>query len=189
MKRILFGGVLVALTIGMSYLTPYGHANRAVTAANPIVEYETYEDAKQAIGFAPLYLPRVAGWNLYYISAVGGDLADLGYQRAGNPDVEIRVRTAAASASRKENISGIYSNDWVKYDLSPRLKESIDTEAQICKFGDKGYAAHWKTGGYLFSVQSEGLSRTEFLNLLEDALLDLSIHYYPVNKNAITTDA
>ena len=161
---------------------------RAEALANPITEYETYDAAKQAIGFAPLYLPRIAGWNLYYISTVNGDLADLGYSRAGSPEAELRIRTAEASASRKDNISGIYSNDWVKYELSPRLKEKADVEAQICKYGEKGYAVFWKTGGYLFSVQSEGLSRTEFLTLFEDALIDLSTHYYPVNKNAITTE-
>ena len=189
MRRIAIGGVLMALTVGLSYFTPYGHAQKATTA-NPIVEYETYEAAKQAVGFAPLYLPRVAGWDLYYVSIISGDLADLSYHRTGDAEnTELRIRTAAASASRKENISGIYSNDWVKYDLSPRAKETADMEAYICKMGEKNYAVHWKTGGYLFSVMCTGLSRTEFLTLLEDALFDLSTHYYPVNKNAVTTDA
>ena len=177
----------MALVVGLT-VPSYGYAERSATMTNPVVEFETYEEAKQAVGFAPLYLPRVAGWDLYYVSVISGDLADLSYHRTGSAETtELRIRTAAASANRKDDISGIYSNDWVKYDLSPRMKETADMEAYICKMDEKSYAVHWKTGGYLFSVLSTGLSRTEFLTLLEDALFDLSAHYYPVNKNAITT--
>ena len=157
--------------------TVYG----AATLANPIKEYDTYFEAKKVLGFAPLYLPTIAGYNLYYVSVINGELADLSYRRLGAPDTEIRVRTALETADGKKDISGIYSSSWTETTVK-------DLPVTMCKLRNKTFAAHWKTGGYLFSVQTEGLSQTEFADLLEDGLVDLSLHYYPVDKNSSTIE-
>ncbi len=173
--------VLLAAVVFAALPSAADAADKSAGLANPIVEYETYEDAKKALGFAPLYLPKITGYDLYYVSIVGGDLADLSYRRSGQPNTEIRVRTALASANRKDDISGIYTDKWTDY-----VVKKLPVKA--CKLSDKIFAAHWKSDGYLFSVQSEGISYTEFINLLENGLVDIAVHYYPVDKSTVNTN-
>ena len=172
MKKFI-AAILAALPLAVS--------GAAFAMPNPIAEYETYEEAKTKIGFAPLHIPKIAGYDLYFVSIISGDVADLSYRRSGEANTEVRVRTAAASAESRDNISGVYSDEWTE-----RKIKNLDVS--VCKLNGKNYVASWSTGGYLFSVQTEGLSQYEFYTLLEDALIDLSVHYYPLDKNTVTTE-
>ena len=148
-----------------------GAQSVAMAIANPITEYATYAEAQKALGFSPLYLPRISGCDLYYVSVIGGTVADLSYRRAGNYDSEIRVRTAKKTADQKEDISGVYSTNRAVHTLH-------DIPVEVCKLSDKIYSANWQQGDYLFSVQTEGISYTDFMNVLVNGVVDLSVHYY-----------
>lgn len=41
----------------------------------------------------PLYLTRDAGFSCYYLSLIGKHTADIGFQRLGQPETTVRVRT------------------------------------------------------------------------------------------------
>ena len=46
---------------------------------NPITEYRTYGEVSAALGFSPLYLPGLAGYQCRYISAISGKTGDIRY--------------------------------------------------------------------------------------------------------------
>lgn len=139
---------------------------------NPIVEYNTYQEAANVTGFAPLYLPEVSGYACDYISVISGKTADLGFSRMGDSDVTLRVRTAL-NKNAGSNLSGVYSVDWDKETIG-------DTEVRIAQIDNLGeeYVAMWRVGDYTFSAQSKGLSGAAFRNILENGLVDTSTHYF-----------
>lgn len=138
---------------------------------NPIVKYQSYDDAVNAVGFMPLYLPKISGYSCNYISVIGNKMADLGFQKQGEVNSKLRVRTALQASFSSDDISGIYSVTWDHKNID-------DTDISIAKINENSYAAHWKTGKYLFSVQAEEVSYSDFMSLLSDALVDLSAYYY-----------
>ena len=58
----------------------------------------------------PLYLTRDAGFSCYYLSLIGKHTADIGFQRLGQPETTVRVRTMPQKADKSmKDISGVYS--------------------------------------------------------------------------------
>lgn len=145
--------------------------NGMIGMPNPIVEYQTYNEAADAIGFMPLYLPKVSGYSCDYVSVIGKKTADLGFQKLGEANSKLRVRTARQESFSSDDISGIYSVTWDQININ-------DTAVSIAKIKDNAYAAHWQIGNYLFAAQAEGVSYLQFMSLLSDSLVDLSAHYY-----------
>lgn len=139
---------------------------------NPIVTYDTYESAVHTAGFTPLYLTRDAGYSCCYISLIGKHTADLGFQKLGQPETTVRVRTMPQKADKSiKDISGVYSVTW-----NDQVIDGITVS--MAKISDTSYAAHWKVGDYQFSAQASGMSATEFKALLENSLVDDSAHYF-----------
>lgn len=82
-----------ALMIGSVSLTASTPKVQAMGLPNPIVTYDTYESVVKDAGFTPLYLTRDAGFSCYYLSLIGKNTADIGFQRLGQPETTVRVRT------------------------------------------------------------------------------------------------
>lgn len=102
-----------ALMIGSVSLTASTPKVQAMGLPNPIVTYDTYESVVKDAGFTPLYLPRDAGFSCYYLSLIGKNTADIGFQRLGQPETTVRVRTIPQKADKSiKDISGIYSVTW-----------------------------------------------------------------------------
>lgn len=102
-----------ALMIGSVSLTASTPKVQAMGLPNPIVTYDTYESVVKDAGFTPLYLTRDAGFSCYYLSLIGKNTADIGFQRLGQPKTTVRVRTIPQKADKSiKDISGIYSVTW-----------------------------------------------------------------------------
>ena len=161
-----------ALMIGSVSLAASTPKVQAMGLPNPIVTYDTYESVVKDAGFTPLYLTRDAGFSCYYLSLIGKNTADIGFQRLGQPETTVRVRTMPQKADKSiKDISGIYSVTW--------KDQVIDgVTVSIAKISDTSYAAHWNVGDYQFSAQATGMSAPEFKALLENSLVDDSAHYF-----------
>ena len=86
-----------ALMIGSVSLTASTPKVQAMGLPNPIVTYDTYESVVKDAGFTPLYLTCK-------------NTADIGFQRLGQPETTVRVRTIPQKADKSiKDISGIYS--------------------------------------------------------------------------------
>ena len=120
----------------------------------------------------PLYLTRDAGFSCYYLSLIGKHTADIGFQRLGQPETTVRVRTMPQKADKSmKDISGFYSVTW-----KDQVIDGIPIS--IAKINDTSYVAHWKVGNYQFSAQAAGMSAPQFKALLENSLVDDSAHYF-----------
>ena len=150
-----------ALMIGSVSLAASTPKVQAMGLPNPIVTYDTYES-----------VVKDAGFSCYYLSLIGKNTADIGFQRLGQPETTVRVRTMPQKADKSiKDISGIYSVTW--------KDQVIDgVTVSIAKISDTSYAAHWKVGDYQFSAQATGMSAPEFKALLENSLVDDSAHYF-----------
>lgn len=169
-KSVLLAGA--ALMISSVSLAANTSDGRFIGMPNPIVTYDTYESAVHTAGFTPLYLTRDAGYSCYYISLIGKHTADLGFQKLGQPETTVRVRTMPQKADTTvKDISGVYSVTW--------KDQVIDGQTvSMAKISDTSYVAHWKVGDYQFSAQASGMSAPEFKALLENSLVDDSAHYF-----------
>lgn len=99
----------------------------------------------------PLYLTRDAGFSCYYLSLIGKHTADIDFQRLGQPETTVRVRTMPQKADKSmKDISGVYSVIW--------KDQVID--------------------GVPVSAQAAGMSAPQFKALLENSLVDDSAHYF-----------
>lgn len=87
-----------ALMIGSVSLAASTPKVQAMGLPNPIVTYDTYESVVKDAGFTPLYLTRDAGFSCYYLSLIGKNTADIGFQRLGQPETTV---SASARCRRK----------------------------------------------------------------------------------------
>lgn len=63
---------------------------------NPITEYRTYGEVSAALGFSPLYLPGLAGYQCRYISAISGKTSDIRYVKDDGSEITIRSSRAGS---------------------------------------------------------------------------------------------
>lgn len=175
MKNIVKKSVLFAcatLMIGSTSLAASTPQVQAIGMPDPIVTYDTYENAVHTAGFTPLYLTRDAGYSCTSISLISKHTADLGFQKLGQPETTVRVRTMPQKTDKSvTDISGVYSVTW-----NDQVIDGVTVS--MAKISDTSYAAHWKVGDYQFSAQAEGMSAPEFKALLENSLVDDSAHYF-----------
>jgi hypothetical protein len=149
-------------------------ANAAAQIPNPIVEYNTVQDAAKAAGITPLYLPKIAGYHVDYISVISKDTVDLGYVRDGETQTKLHVRTTKTNITHLSRINGA---KWAQQNID-NTKVAVTELPAVTSTDPKGYAAEWQKDGYHFSVTAENISSAEFQNLLKDGLVDLSDHYF-----------
>lgn len=155
-----------------------GWAAPRVGIPNPIVNYATVQEAAKAAGFIPLYLPEISGYHVSEAMVISKDLIDLLYTRDGDSSTVLRIRTAKAGHNHPSgDISGIYGAQWTMQ----RLKGITVYTAAYTDPDDSlatGHAAHWQIHDTLFSVSADKIAAPEFQHLLEDGLVDLSVHYF-----------
>ena len=120
----------------------------------------------------PLYLTRDAGFSCYYLSLIGKHTADIGFQRLGQPETTVRVRTMSQKADKSmKDISGVYSVTW---------KDQVIAGGPviIAKINNASSGAHTQGGAGRVSAQAAGMSAPQFKALLENSLVDDSAHYF-----------
>lgn len=158
---------------GMLTVSALQTASAAEKIPNPIVEYATVQQAAEAAGLTPLYLPKIAGYHVTNVSVISRDTVDIDYMRDGNTETKICVRTTKHCIN---HLSGVNGATWTK----KPIHNTVVATAAIPSLGttQKGYAAEWKQDDYCFSVMAESISAAEFENLLTDGFVDLSEHYF-----------
>lgn len=167
--------VLVLGTAGLGAAAPADEGS--VQIPNPIVSYGTYESAAKVLGFAPLTLSRDSGYAPDGFSVIGGQLADLSFVRLGQPDCQVRIRTALKKDDKNNNISRIYGAKWIKRPIN-------ETIVEIAQVAPHTFAASWESGKYLFSVQGTGMEEVAFRSLLTNSLVEDTEHYFAsIQKN------
>lgn len=147
---------------------------------NPMVEYTSYRDMVETLGFSPLIFPRGTGLVTTAQYVIGGETADIRYQsRYGlnGRQQSYTVRTARATDTNTEpaSISGLHGYTWETKKLSA-------TDVQIAKISDSSYAAVWTTGGFIFSAYGQETNYWEFISTVQDNLVDLTEHYFAGRK-------
>lgn len=147
---------------------------------NPIVTYASYQQAAKVLGFRPLTMTLDSGYTCDYISVIGKNTADLGFAKLGNTGTgyqpSVRVRTASKKAVTANDISGVYGAKWEKvriHDVDVKIAQLKDPN-----IGQGSFAAVWETDKYLFSAQAENMQAAEFRSLLENSLIDDTVHYF-----------
>ncbi|MFV0636721.1 hypothetical protein [Mitsuokella sp. WILCCON 0060] len=172
LKMYIAAGAFAAaglMTTGMT-----ATVNAAEQIPNPIVTYNTVQDAAKAAGITPLYLPKISGYHVDYISVIGNDTVDLSYVRDGETQTRLRVRTTKTSMTHLSGINGV---NWKQQNID-HTQVAVAELPTVMSTDPKGYAAEWQRDGYHFSITAENISSAEFQNLLEDGLVDLSEHYF-----------
>ncbi|WP_196599784.1 hypothetical protein [Pectinatus frisingensis] len=169
--KIAFLGALWSGIMGTNTLAAAPSLDTSTGMPNPIVVYKTYDEAANAAGFNPLYLPKLSGYTCNYISLIEKKTIDLGFQKQGDVNKNLRIRTALKDDFTDDDISGAYSVAW-----EPQIIDNV--KVYVGKINRNTYAAHWKQGKYLFSANAKGVSQLEFKLLLSDGLVDLSNHYF-----------
>lgn len=144
---------------------------------NPMVGYDTVNDAKAAAGFTPLYLPSMTGYHVSNVWVIGGDVIDIEYTADGSTTTKFRLRTARCTELMNDNISGIYGAKWTQQTIKGIPVSTAKVPAESRAYPD-GYAAHWTHNNMLFAVSAENMGQPEFMRLLEKGLLETSEIYF-----------
>lgn len=147
---------------------------------NPMVEYTSYRDMVETLGFSPLIFPRGTGMMATAQYVIGGETADIRYQsRYGlnGRQQSYTVRTARATDTNTEpaSISGLHGYTW-------ETKKLSSSDVKVAKISDSSYAAVWTTGGFVFSAYGQETNYWEFVSTVEDTLVDLTEHYFAGRK-------
>lgn len=130
-------------------------ASGAAQLPNPIVEYGSYEELCQAVGFNMVQLQYLGLEPVTYAS-IDGTLAEIIYGAdAGDATVTLREQQGVDT-----DISGVYGVQYETYDLDA-------TQVRIGKLADPDHAgtiqaAWFSYGGNSYSVSATGMSDFEF---------------------------
>ena len=147
--------------------------NEIVSLPNPLTEYETYEETSQVLGFPPLFLPKLTGYDCTNYIVIGGQVADLRYGRKWEPEVHLTVRTYRMSEKEAlHDISGVYGVEWQWQETEKHMP------FYIARAGENSYVASWAVEPYIFSAYGENLSYAPFYNIVTEGLMELSAAYY-----------
>ena len=109
MKKTL-AAMIAAISISGTAVMAADTKESITEIPNPITEYRTYGEVSAALGFSPLYLPGLAGYQCRYISAISGKTGDIRYVKDDGSEITVR----SSRAGSMENISGVYGASWKK---------------------------------------------------------------------------
>ena len=109
MKKTL-AAMIAAISISGTAVMAADTKESITEIPNPITEYRTYGEVSAALGFSPLYLPGLAGYQCRYISAISGKTGDIRYVKDDGSEITVR----SSRAGSMENISGVYGTSWKK---------------------------------------------------------------------------
>ena len=152
MKK-LFSTLLAGAVVGVLALTGCGggtssSAAESTEVPNPVVDYDTLEEAQAAVDFdvlVPGYVPE--GFTQSAVSVIGGKLVQVSY---ANGESTILYRTAPSSQDAGDGI-GI-SGDYNEY----AVKNNLDiAEVTVDMKGDadnQWAVAQWKVGDMMYSL-------------------------------------
>lgn len=139
---------------------------------NPMVEYPAYGVAAKALGFPPLALPEMTGYQCSKIFVIGGNVGEIRYGRKWEPEVNLTVRTyKLAKGEAVHDITGIYGVEW-------RTETAKGMKLYIAKVGDNSYAATWSVEPYIFAAYAENIAYTPFMNVVTNGLMEISSAFY-----------
>lgn len=131
--------------------------NKVVQIPNPMIEYETIDEAIKVLGFdfnALVAIPE--DYELSNIFVIDKTLVEINYS---NNDNEISLRAGQANY----DISGNYNN----YSQKKVLKIS-DNDVTIKSDNDKIYLVSWKIGDVSYSMTiKNGLNENDLINILK----------------------
>ena len=166
MKKTL-AAMIAAISISGTAVMAADTKESITEIPNPITEYRTYGEVSAALGFSPLYLPGLAGYQCRYISAISGKTGDIRYVKDDGSEIMVR----SSRAGSMENISGVYGTSW-------KQRRIGDTMVSVAGISKNTWAAYWKNGPYVFSAYAEHMTETEFFRLLADGPVDITEHYF-----------
>ncbi len=139
---------------------------------NPMVEYPAYGEAAKTLGFPPLALPEMTGYQCSKIYVIGGNVGEIRYGRKWEPEVSLTVRSYRMSKGEAvRDITGIYGVDW-------RTEIAKGIKLYIAKVGDNSYAATWAVEPYIFAAYAENMAYTPFMNVVTNGLMEISSAFY-----------
>ena len=155
-EESIFKNMIEELT-GITEAYPGGVINNSLASmmANPMVEYDTYEEAEKAVGFKGLYLIAASGYDIDDIYVINNSLLSCEYE-GRDTDYDLDVRT---SRGTKDN-SGFYG---VAY-----KEQQIAGVAVHVGTYKNSHVAWWTNGTYAFSVSAEKVSQDIFNSLAEN---------------------
>lgn len=170
------GYVLAASPIENELATGTAAEDTAIDSVgmpNPMIAYDSYAAMEQVLGFKPLIFPKASGLveNARYV--IGDTTADIRYKsRYGlnGREESFMLRTARGDFA-PEAISGLYGYDWENKMIS-------HTSVKIAKINDSAYAAIWSAGGFSFAAYGQEINYWNFIETVQDNLVDLTEHYY-----------
>lgn len=134
--------------------------NSLVQIPNPIIEYNTVDEAKASLGIdasIPTALP--AGYELSKITTISNTALDLTYV---NGESELSYRTAKSL----EDISGDYNT----YEFT-KTAEINGYEVSYSGNGQKVHNAKWNNGEFSFSIYADnGITFDELKSMIESII-------------------
>lgn len=150
---------------------------------NPLVEYKSYEETAEVLGFPPLALPGSSGWQPTAYIVINNEMAELRYGKKWEPEVSFTVRSyRLAEGEEVSDISGLYGVRWWEENFE---EQTVYT----ARSGEKSFAAMWNTGRYIFVAYGENMAYAPFWYLVTDSLLSQSGTYlYPAENDTASHD-
>ena len=77
--KMAWASAALALALLLPAAGVKAYSSENVSLPSPIVEYASYNKLREAVGFEPLFLPRIAGYKTEHFLFIGEGLADVRY--------------------------------------------------------------------------------------------------------------
>lgn len=142
-----------------------------VGVPNPMVEYSSYDDLDNALGFEPLFLTKSFGYKCDAFYSISGKTADIRY--TNDQGAEVTVRTARLVPEESNDISGVYTGKW-------KEKTIGNTPLKVAKLSKDSFAASWTEDAFAFSLTGDHMTEEEFMKLLGGYFVDITEHFYTI---------
>ena len=134
-------------------------AKPAASSGNPLVQYDSVLQANNALGYRPLVVPRIYGYECYTIYVISNRLAQLTF-KSNIDDSTLIVRTAVIQSVGTDEISGYHGINWTERPIS-----RSHTLYGIAPNGNQ--VVSWVEGRYAFSVIASKLDEQTFMRQMK----------------------